>query len=323
MSAPPCARLWEVEAARDGRLRGKDLASALRHRSSCAECAKEERALAELGARIADLPSAPPDALALRRARQRLSSNWNEHVLHTPTPQGARRVALAFALAAAAVVACSLVARSLLRSPTPTPRVVEVTARAGTRWTEQRSPGIDRVQLQEGFVSLVVRHHGSERVFVSLPDGEIEDLGTVFEVEVQGLRTTHVAVKEGRVSVRLNGRPAFELGAGQAWQSEAQAALASEPKPVEPAPASTGSSAAELSRTPIPKASRRVSAVSAASEKGTPTRPDSAEDDAYLHIVDLLRTHRVDEARAQAAQYLTRFPNGFRRLEVQRIATSR
>jgi hypothetical protein len=312
-----------VEAARDGRLGGKDLASALRHRSSCAECASEERALAELGTRIRDLPSTPLDALALRRARQRLSSDWNEHVLHAPTPRGARRVALVFALGAAAVVACSLVGRSLLRSPSPTARVLEVTAKPGTRWTEQRSPGIDRLLLQEGFASIVVRDHGSERVFVTLPDGEIEDLGTVFEVEVQGRRTTHIAVKEGRVSVRLNGRPAFELGAGQAWQREAEAEQASEPKPVESARASTGPSAGEPSRTPVPKASSRASAVSAASQQATPTRPDSAEDDAYLHIVDLLRTDQVDEARAQAAQYLTRFPNGFRRLEVRRIATSR
>ena len=46
-----------------------------------------------------------------------------------------------------------------------------------------------------------------------------------------------------------------------------------------------------------------------------------AEDDAYLRIVDLAQRGRVEEARAAAKDYLLRFPNGFRRLEVLNMVT--
>ena len=48
---------------------------------------------------------------------------------------------------------------------------------------------------------------------------------------------------------------------------------------------------------------------------------EKAEDDAYLHIVDLLQRGRTEEARTAAKDYLLRFPNGFRRVEVLNIAT--
>lgn len=48
---------------------------------------------------------------------------------------------------------------------------------------------------------------------------------------------------------------------------------------------------------------------------------EKAEDETYLHIVDLLQRGRSDEARRAAKDYLLRFPNGFRRVEVLNIAT--
>ena len=54
--------------------------------------------------------------------------------------------------------------------------------------------------------------------------------------------------------------------------------------------------------------------------EATPTADGVAEDLAYLRVASLLREHREDEARAAAKQYWRSFPNGFRRVEVARVA---
>jgi TolA-binding protein len=48
----------------------------------------------------------------------------------------------------------------------------------------------------------------------------------------------------------------------------------------------------------------------------------NAEDRAYLQIIDLLRTGKASEAREAARDYLRRFPEGFRRVEVGEVAGS-
>jgi hypothetical protein len=45
----------------------------------------------------------------------------------------------------------------------------------------------------------------------------------------------------------------------------------------------------------------------------------AAEDAAYLHWISLLRAGRRDEARAAGLDYLRRFPDAFRRPEVERV----
>jgi hypothetical protein len=52
---------------------------------------------------------------------------------------------------------------------------------------------------------------------------------------------------------------------------------------------------------------------------GDPTGTLPAEDESYLRIVALLREHRPEEARMAAMEYLRRFPDGFRRAEVERL----
>jgi hypothetical protein len=44
------------------------------------------------------------------------------------------------------------------------------------------------------------------------------------------------------------------------------------------------------------------------------------EDIAYLQVIALMRDGRREEARLAAKNYLRRFPNGFRRVEVEAIA---
>src|SRR5450755_1329475 len=99
-----CPRKWQIEAVRDGRLRGKDLDSALRHRATCAECAEEERALSALGESISRLPELARDPLTTRRARQRLIAALNETVLDARRPRSIRRATLALGFAAITAV---------------------------------------------------------------------------------------------------------------------------------------------------------------------------------------------------------------------------
>lgn len=301
MSLEPCPRLWEVEAERDGRLSGNDLASALRHRAQCAECTSECRQLDELGARILALPAPPTDALALRRTRQRLLAARNQDVVG----DAPRRTAWVLGFGGVVLLGALLIGLSLRRTGES---IVNVDARPGARWAERRTPSAYHVELSNGSAWFTVRSNRQQPVFIDLPDGSIEDRGTVFEVEVSALRTARIAVREGRVLVRLHGAPSFELAAGQIWTAPSMATppiVRAEP-PVAPAP-----SASVTVRTPHLRVPGTTS-----SARGF----DSAEDDAYLRIVDLLRNGHTTEASAQAKQYLARFPNGFRRLEVSEIA---
>jgi ferric-dicitrate binding protein FerR (iron transport regulator) len=349
MKNPTCSRLWQVEAVHDGRLQGKDLESALRHQATCAECSEEAREVSVLARQLSRLPELSRDPLTTRRSRQHLIAALNESVIDPVRPARAWRVALGVSLAAAiATGAWLIVVRSSARvRPTEAvASIIDVTAQPGTRWSEQVEREIDRVDLAFGAASFKVHPHEGRRVVIRLPDGEIEDLGTVFEIRVAGQHTEHVAVSEGRVSVRLHGRLEFSLSAGNAWNSETAT-----PAPSAALQPAVGSAvAADLARipgsdrapTPTPGASshaRRQPIAEAgaraeeASQKGSgkdarmsaEPSPDSlstkAEDDAYLGIVELLRQAKYSQARAQAKSYLLRFPNGFRRVEVLNIAT--
>ena len=153
-----------------------------------------------------------------------------------------------------------------------------------------------------------------------------------------------VAVSQGRVSIRLRGRPEFSLSAGDAWDSE-PAAPAIEPAPGStiaadparipdldqaPMPASAPSSSSQTRRQPGTDAGAHAEKVapkergkdaSMSAEPSPDTLSTKAEDDAYLSIVELLRQAKYTQARAEAKSYLLRFPNGFRRVEVLDIAT--
>jgi len=336
---PFCTRRWEVEAARDGRLHGKDLDSARRHQATCAECSEEERQLAALGAALVRLPQSVPDALGARRARQRLLSAFNASVIGlVPARRWPLRVGAI--LAGVALVGLGLWLKS--RSMPVSPRLeanVEVEAAPGARWEEHRDPDLDRVRVFEGALSFKVRHHGNQRVLVELPDGELEDLGTVFDVRVSEQQTLRVAVKTGKVSLRIRGQAPFILDAGHAWQPSAPASEASNPPPASPAPTSgvdkTPVCAGTTQHTPTPTvlappAHKALVAAPAAAPSGAThpaeaapvgAAPTEAEDNAYLKIVDSLREHHDAEATELARDYLLRFPNGFRRIEVLNIAT--
>ena len=49
----------------------------------------------------------------------------------------------------------------------------------------------------------------------------------------------------------------------------------------------------------------------------------AAEDAAYLRVLALWREGRIEEVRSAARQYLTNFPHGFRRIEVESLVGPR
>jgi len=318
VTRPVCPRLWQVEAAHDGRLAGNELSNALRHRSECRECADEHRALSELHRQIRAVRLPAPTALRVRRTRQALLGAWNEQLLGQRGPSTRSRLVVWSAVVFAAAALVLLIAYHALRPTMPTAQPADpffhVVAQPGTQWHAREESNLTRLSLVEGSATFTVRRPIDRRMLLDLPDGEIEDLGTVFEVEVRNQHTVHVAVSQGRIAVRLNALPEFELSAGQSWQSWQPA-----PAPA-PAPDSTAPASAEAAVPPkhLPDSTTSVRPRTERSAAMN-LKTDSAEDDAYLHIVDLLRNGHELEARAKAAQYLAQFPNGFRRVEVEQI----
>lgn len=234
MTENPCQRLWQVEAARDGRLTGNDLANALRHRSGCAQCKQAAHTLDELGRSLKALPVQPMDQLAQKRARQALLGAWNEQLLAEPRAKATPRVPLIAAFSAIVGVALAI--------------------------------GYPRTRSAS--------------------------------------RASEPAV------IRQPARPFVEPSASEPARADPSPPAAPLLPVADAQPAKAKPTASAKSRSERPK--RAPSAAE-------PER-DSAEDDAYLQIVYLLRSGREAEARAKASQYLVRFPFGFRRLEVEKVA---
>jgi hypothetical protein len=338
-----CPRTWEVEAARDGRLQSKDVDSFMRHLASCENCQRRQARLNTLGAVLRALPPVPDDLLAARRMRHRLFAEADQLVLQSPDKPRTNRwlIGGAVALAAAAALALSFgVRRSVPSHPVAVVAglangqalQVNIEAQAGTIWHKTQVGNQLRLELETGEIraSVGVRRPGQSLV-IHLPDGEIEDLGTVLTVRVEKEHTASVRVFEGRVRLRLAGSGALELGAGDSWVAPPA------PKP-EPAPSCSAAklpSAPPLrasappnrpERHPAPAAMESPSKETAAPVLDTPQSPSPQqareEDEAYLRIVELVRAHRFDEARSAAKDYLLRYPKGFRREEVLGVATS-
>ena len=72
MSRNGCPQVWEVEAARDGRLQGGALAKHLAHRAICVECTENADSLDRLARELRAQLSIPPNDLVLRRLRPRV-----------------------------------------------------------------------------------------------------------------------------------------------------------------------------------------------------------------------------------------------------------
>ncbi|HEX6272451.1 MAG TPA: FecR domain-containing protein [Polyangiaceae bacterium] len=368
-----CPRSFEVEALHNGRLSGTERASFERHLANCGLCSREARALAALGDALRDGVPAPADELHVRRERTRLLAEFDRGFLAERGAWFRRGVAGALVLVAAAALAVTLFV--VVRSrPVPPPSArtnTVVNATNDAVWSRRLGERWEAIVLERGELEIEVRREkGWKALRVELPDGELEDEGTIFTVSVYAGRTTRVTVREGSVSLRLRGQPPTHIAAGESWNaaphplppsasSRIESSTSSErverPRdaalsaPGRPAPAPTpASSAPPASSVPnaspvVPSASAQTAAASAASDdfraavasynRGSHAEaavllarflaryPGDArgEDASYLRVLAFRKIGDEASRRRAAADYLRRYPSGFRRSEVEAL----
>jgi len=355
---PSCPRLFEVEAARDGRLTGLDLARFQTHVSHCALCAQEAEALDAFAKSLRSLPAVANDDLRVRRERTRLLAAFDTALV--PAPSSIKRWLIPL-VAAAVLTALTLTLWHSGPAPKRTATVataaaarpreaIAVRASPESQWSRQVENHRETITLTAGTITVSIDHTLSpRRLRVLLPDGELEDLGTTFSVTATPTATTHVAVQDGTVILRLRGRAPIILGANQAYSPNiaepttetARPFHPSAPAAPAPAPAAPAPPARAVSSVPAPAPSSATG--DAASEFRTalsalntgnnalaanlfgsflashPTAPN-AEDAAYLRILALQRAGSMQAMRSAARNYLDRYPSAFRRAEVEPLA---
>ncbi|MGH7284577.1 MAG: FecR domain-containing protein, partial [Polyangiaceae bacterium] len=239
-----CDRRWEIDALREGRLGPKDAEAFERHLRVCGPCMESKMRDEQLRTLSASLSRAEPNELDLRRLRARVlrSAEMGEE-------RGLGAPRMRFVIAALfAGVACLAVYFSTTRHAQPSPLAITtaiataapelagtVSPHEGAVWRQTRDGSIERVKLDDGALSIHVRHQrDDERFFVDVPDGTVEVRGTTFDVEVRDGRTVLVHVTEGIVSWKSDRGDAVLLPAGASWSPTTPASSAAI---VAPAPA--------------------------------------------------------------------------------------
>lgn len=346
MNRPTCSETQHVEPAHDGHLSSERAARFRAHLPHCAECSRATARLARLRAELRGLPFAEPPTEAVAATRRNLLASVRGSSTRIQTRPWTLRTTV-FGLAAAAAVAMGASWQSQPRYATAPPSSavsqragasepgspaaapaepslsVEVEATPGTRWSRNGAGTLESIDLVEGELQVTVRHRGSTgRVLVTLPDGELEDIGTTFVVTAANGHTQRVSVSEGAVVLRLRSQPTLNIGAGESFR-----AARLEPSN-EPAVVGTPGSAAPALACPAAsfydsgleafRGGRYDTAVNDLRRFSRECRRDRrAEDAAYLTMVALARAGRASEASAAARAYLSRFPSGFRRKEAE------
>ncbi|HKO90283.1 MAG TPA: hypothetical protein VJU61_03975 [Polyangiaceae bacterium] len=307
-----CRRSWEAEAVRDGRLVQRERDSFEEHAQRCVACSRELRNLSALAEALrASMPVS--DEVTLRRLRQSTLQRADAALL---TRRGLRWSIwqVAGALLAAVALGAALTWGRSSSWQVRTPPLVQVTGQgAGAVWTRSSSVHDEAIHLGEGVFRLMIQRKPDDaRVIVYVPEGHIEDIGTVFEVSVQGGHTIRISVERGSVLFHRTGLPTLRLDAGAVWQPEPKSASAS-------LPPSAATSLEPARPAAEPTRAHRGGHARAA----TPAAPEQAmpeEDLVYLRVLALLRDGRKGEAHLLAEDYVRRFPNGFRRPEIEHIA---
>ena len=222
-------------------------------------------------------------------------------------------------------------------------------------WSRRDSADRDEITLVRGTLSIRVDHASRRGVVVLLPDGELEDTGTVFTVSASDGRTVGVSVEEGSVMLRLRGRPPVIVTAGNVWSPTPQASPpppSSPPAP--PPPASLPPSSVDPTpssppaRVAAPSARRSPSSIAAAPDPSAEfraalaaldaganrdaaaafarfvaahPRDARAEDAAYLRVLALQRSGAGADAemRTAANEYFQLYPAAFRRAEIAKL----
>ncbi len=226
---------------------------------------------------------------------------------------------------------------------------------SGAVWSTSAEGDAEKIVLAQGTLAIHVDHGSSRRsrLIVSLPDGELEDVGTTFTVTVEGRQTRRVAVQEGSVLLRIQGG-AIAINAGQAWTSEEAAGpTADGAPPFEPA----GPASGPVSHRPVPLHVTKAQAHSAHPPAVPDEAPSSgefraavrllergdgcqaaagfaryatlypsdphAEDAGYLRVIALQRCGSGSDVKRAAQEFLSRYPSAFRRAEVEQLSRQR
>lgn len=208
MSEAGCARSWEVEAARDGRLTGAALESQRLHQASCSSCSAEAQAMDRLQADLRSLYEDEADPLTVRRLKARVLEHADARWSGRARGRGPWALALGGAVAAGLIGGASLLWLPLVEP-------VDMHEEGAARFTATTDGNVERVELEDGRLRIAVRDP-RHRVHVAVPDGEIEDLGTVFHVTVSNGHTEQVDVEEGARPPSAAGRARADLGRGTA-----------------------------------------------------------------------------------------------------------
>jgi hypothetical protein len=363
---PTCPRLFEVEALRDGRLTGVEVARFQSHVRSCPACAHEMLALAELGDALRSTTASPEaHELHVRRERTRLLAAFDASLV--PVPNRNRAKLWLGAVAALGLVIALLALR--LRPSLPVTSVVassesvKVQAATTAKWSRRAENKLETITLETGTLSIRVDHQlPDRRLLVLLPDGELEDIGTTFSVTAAAGHTTQVTVQDGSVVLRLRDAPALTLRAGDSWipapalgptpsaAREAPAPTLLRAPSAKPAPSAVGPSRTSAVRAPaVPRVADPPSVADAANRPDPAAdfrvamssftggdnsraaslfaaflnqhpRDSRAEDAAYLRVLALQRAGNLNGMKQAAAEYLKRYPHGFRQAEVEPLS---
>lgn len=350
MTTTSCPRLFEAEALRDGRLTGAERVSFERHVKTCPACAREVASLQGLADALRASTRGVADELHVRRERTRLLAAFDEALVATKPSQAARRiVGSAVAIAALCVGLLALWRQRSAAVPVPALSAV-VHADPATVWSEHRDGLNERITLDRGNIWIRVDHAAGEgRLLVELPDGELEDTGTTFTVRAEDGHTTRVAVEEGRVVLRLRGKTGVTIGPGETWIPDVPApvacasanALPEPPPAAQPLPlpprtravqssASAASASSALSADASSDFRAAMDALNRGDNREAATRFSSfvvqhprdprAQDAAYLRVIALQRCGDTGATKEAAADYLRRYPEGFRQAEVERLS---
>ena len=340
MSQSNCLRSWEVEAAIDGRITGDALRDLDSHIEHCEMCSAERSALHSISDALRQSArDHAPDELTIRRVRHFALRRADEAIKYT---RPRRHVTHAFLVAALAIVGFVAV-RQLLNQERSASPIVSVHAEHDASWSSHVDEGVERIELRNGTLEVVVHRGPDDRhVLLLVPDGVIEDLGTTFRVSVLAGRTTNIRVIDGAIVFRRRDQAPIRVEAGSTWVVPVPLAVVDGPL----------TSASGVDASPVAEAAHVPSAAHPAADLVSPdvaradgkqlsdARPDrgsssssspsasavassivgSAEDAAYLRVLDLLHEGRREEAKNAAREYLKTFPRGFRRPELERIA---
>jgi hypothetical protein len=331
--------VWKADALEAGTLAASDAASFERHVRACKECRDRLRIDMRLRSVVEQLSALAPEDLRIHRLRARILSDARERATHPPSRWTRAWTIGAVTLLTALLAVTFLVShhRSL---PLPDdPLAGSVTGAPGVQWSQSREAKVETLRLTQGELWIVVRKQTpDERFLVKMPDGEIEVRGTTFNVRVDDHVTRHVHVVEGRVALRLRGRPALELAAGQSWDLDTPAPSAT-PSLVAPlstlVPTSVAAAPLPDVRNPPPptwrpnmesedykaamdlyRGAQYAEAAEAFRRFATEHRSSGLMEDAtFLEALSLTRSGRIDAGSVVASRHLAEFPNSFHRKE--------